>query len=300
MPIPDATKDSLGVKKQRALLVAVVTTFFSLIPTAYATFVSNSVILFTDLLRCAVEFCAILLAFLILRSVSHGDKSRFNYGYGKLEQISSVAVAVAMLGTFFAVIVSAAMRLLSPQPVENATFGFILGVLSVLGNVSLWRVNYGLAKQAPSPMMDSQWRLFRAKSCASIIVVCSLAPSMVGNLQNVLWYADPVGSLLLSGFLLYSAMGLFSSSMRELLDSSLEEGLQLAILEILVQFEAEYHGFRSMRSRRSGNKVFIELFLEFDARMSIADFSAVSARMTRQLQDRIPGSEVTIIPSLPE
>ena len=295
----DATQHALASKKERALLVGVVTTFLSLIPTAYATLISNSVILFTDLMRCAVEFFAILLAWLILRHVSKGDKSRFNYGYGKLEQISSVVVAIAMLGTFLAVIISALMRFLSPQQVEHAGFGFVLGLLSVLGNLSLLKVYRGLARQSPSPMMESQWRLFRAKTCASAIVVISLLPSMLGGAFTAIWYADPLGSLFLSGFLLYSAMGLFSSSMRELLDSSLEEGLQLAILKTLVEFDADYLGFRSMRSRRSGNKVFVELFLEFKPQLSVGEFAAISAKMAHRLSEVIPGCEVAIVPSSP-
>lgn len=298
MTMTRPTQDKLARSKQRALLVAVVSTFLSLIPTAYATLLSNSVILLTDLLRCLVEFCAILLSWLILRHVSRSDSSRFNYGYGKLEQISSIAVAVAMLGTFLAVMISALLRILSPQPVENAGFGFVLGILSILGNVTLWRVNYSLAKQSASAVMESQWRLFRAKSCASIIVVASLLPSMFGPLGEEYWWTDPLGSLILAGFLLYSAMGMFSSSMRELLDSSLEEGLQLVILKTLVQFESEYRGFRSMRSRRSGNKVFIELFLEFEPSLSIEAFSAAAARMTDELHKSISGSEVTIVPSV--
>ncbi|MBN8549787.1 MAG: cation diffusion facilitator family transporter [Deltaproteobacteria bacterium] len=288
----------LAAKKERALRIGVLTTFASLLPTAYATYISNSVILFTDLLRCAVEFCAILLAWILLRHVARGDRSRFNYGYGKLEQISSVVVAVAMLATFFAVIIAAVTRFTSPQMVKDAQFGFVLGLLSVAGNVALWTVYKNLARQALSPMMESQWRLFRAKTCASGIVVVSLLPSMSSTLGATFWYADPLGSLFLSGFLLYSAMGLFSSSMRELLDSSLEEGLQLAILKTLVQFDSDYSGFRALRSRRSGNKVFVDLFLEFEPAVSMSDFTSISNRMSAELARSIPGCEVAIIPSV--
>lgn len=287
----------LSRKKERALRVGVITTFGSLIPTAYATCVSNSVILLTDLLRCSVEFCAILASWLILRRVLSSDTSKFNYGYGKLEQIASLAVAAAMLGTFLAVLISAISRFLEPQHVSNGFFGFILGLLSVSGNVTLWIAYRSLARQSVSPMMESQWRLFRAKTWASTIVVCSLLPSVFGSSSPILIYADPVGSLILSGFLLHSAIGLFSSSMHELLDSTLEEALQLSIIKTLVLCETDYNGLKQIRSRRSGGRIFVELFLEFDPKLSLADFESAAKKIRGHLLSSIPDSEITVIPS---
>lgn len=290
------SKDALGTSQDKALLIGVVTTFLSLLPTAYATFVSNSVILFSDFLRCLVEFSAIFLSWCIMRRVSETDQMRFSYGHGKLEEFSALTVGVALLISFVIVLLSAISRFLTPQPVENGVFGFILGGLSVAGNVYFWFKYGALAKSVSSPVISSQSRLFRAKTVASLVVFLSLLLSLYSHDSHLIFYADPIGAIFLAAFLLYSALGLLSASMRDLLDCSLEESLQLRILAALVRFEAGYAGLQSIRTRRGGSKIFIEIFLEFKPETSLQEAYMVISEIKQLLSNSISNGDITIIP----
>ena len=84
------------LKKENLVLVALLSTLLSLLPTAYAAFISNSTTLLADLLRCLGEFFAIVASWVVLKKMSRNDTSRFNYGYGKLEQLGGIAVAAAL------------------------------------------------------------------------------------------------------------------------------------------------------------------------------------------------------------
>lgn len=293
----DLDTSSALAKKQRALLLSVVTTACSLLPTIYVTLIANSIILYADLLRCVVEFLAIVFSWLILGHIGRSDRSHFNYGFGKLEQLASLAVAFAMLLSFVVVMVAAVGRFLSPQVVHDAGQGFVLGNLSVLGNGAMWAYYRALGRSENSAVIDSQARLFRAKTAASVIVVVALVPFFVSGPGWLQLYADPVGSVLLSGFLLHSSVALFSSSMGELVDASIDERLQLLILGALIQHEALYSGFKEVRSRRVGNRILVELFLEFTAKTTMSEFAESSAALKNTLHSQIPDIEVTIIPT---
>ena len=148
------------VKKEHLVVVAVCTTLLSLIPTAYAALISNSTTLFADLLRCLGEFFSILVSWIVLIKISRNETSRFNYGYGKLEQLAGIAVAAALFLTFLVSLTSGIRGLLLPEKLENAEFGFIFGLLSVIGNAFLWVSNYIADARSPSPIAESQWKLF--------------------------------------------------------------------------------------------------------------------------------------------
>ena len=282
--------------KEKTLLVAVVTTAISLIPTAYAAIASNSIVLFADFLRCAAEFLAIFLSWLVLRKLSKADKSYYDYGFGKLEQLASMSVSFAMLISFAIIGALAINRLYNPIQVENALFGFVLGVLSVAGNVFMWLHNRNLAKVERSPILESQAQLFRAKSIASIIVVVSLSLVLSNLSADWVYYADPIGSLGLCVLLLYSAVTLLFSSMQDLLDRSVEEAMRLVILRVLVKHEANYVGLSNIRTRRAGNKIFIELALEFPEEMKLGELSSISEAIKTDISAEIPLSEVVIVP----
>lgn len=267
-----------------------------MIPTAYVALISNSVTLYADLLRCLAEFSAILCAWLVVRKIESEDESTFNYGFGKLERLSSLLVAAALFVTFLVSLSLGLRRLWYPEVLQNSEYGFLFAILSVAGNAILWRLNYKHEAAAASPVIDSQWRLFRAKTAASSAVVLSLGVGMFFSDYAFAQYADPFGALVLSAFILYSAITIVSDSMNDLVDRSLEEALQMIILAALVKYDSEYMGLERIRSRRSGNRVYVELFLMFADERSMADIRDSATRIRAELEANIPGSEVTIIP----
>ncbi|MCB9029628.1 MAG: cation diffusion facilitator family transporter [Deltaproteobacteria bacterium] len=281
--------------RQKLVQFGLFATLGSLIPTGYAAYISNSVTLLTDLLRCFAEFFAIFISWLVIRKISNEDKSSYNYGFGKLEQFASLAVALALFSTFLISFFSGVERLFEPEKLDNSFFGFVFAIFSVIGNSILWFKNYYYFLNDPSPVVDSQWRLFRAKAFATFVVAISLGLGLIWGSNGWTIYADPVGSLLLSMFLLFSAITLISNSMSDLIDRTIKEELQLIVLKCLISHEDSYRGLDHIRSRKSGNRIFIDLFLEFNPADTIADLKNVSDKITKDLLNHIPNAEITVV-----
>jgi len=283
--------------KERLVRLAAFSTFFSLIPTAYAAYLSNSVTLLADLLRCIAEFLAIFLSWLVLRKIVSGGGKRFDYGYGKLEELSSLGVAAAMLVAFSGSLLSGFKRLWDPVLLHNPGFGLGLALLSVMGNSFLWRRNYLYTKTSASSLIDSQRRLFRSKAIISLVVVVSLTVSWRFSELAFARYMDPLGSFVIALFLLRSAYLIVSDSMSDLIDCSVEEALQLVILKMLIKHEHEYVGLHAIRSRRSGPAVYIDLLLEFDKQRKMESVQHAIDSIRVELEAQVPGSKVNVIPS---
>jgi ferrous-iron efflux pump FieF len=289
-----------SVTKEKLFLVGigVVTTFLSLIPTLYATMISNSVTLLSDSLRCGVEFLAIFLSWIVLFQISREDISRYNYGFGKLERFAGLAVGLALLVTFFITLSCSLHRLFYPAELHNTFFGFVFGVLSVLGNLFLWTKNHSFYRRHPSPVLDSQWRLFRAKTFATLVVAVSLGGEILlkGSILSV--YLDPIGSFILSVFLLNSSLTLLSNSMADLLDRAVEERVQSIILKSLENTKEQHSGIRGVRSRRSGDNTYIDIFIKFSPDLLFSDVHERVMNIKCSLERVLPNSEVVVVPLL--
>jgi divalent metal cation (Fe/Co/Zn/Cd) transporter len=124
--------------------------------------------------------------------------------------------------------------------------------------------------------MESQWRLRRAKAFADIAVLLSRVISVV--LAGFWWavYIDPGVSFIIIGFLLLAGFREISTSLPALFDKTLEEELQIVILQELSEFISEYREFYGVRSRRSGSRICIEIFLGFDADRPMGKVQEVS------------------------
>lgn len=282
--------------KERAIFVGMLGAAFGLFPTAYVTLISNSLVLFGDFLRCLVEFVAIFVSWLILRRASRGDQQFYDYGFGKLEQLGSICVALAMLFTFFVLTFAAINRLLSPVVVENVGAGFVLSVLAVGANGALWLYNRHLGRGDASPLLGAQAQLFRAKTLASLVVVITLSATLLSPSGVLPGIIDPLGSLLLGAFLFYSAVMLLSSSMEDLLDRSVRESVRLRILRVLIANEKAYSGFCGIKTRRAGTRIFVELLLEFSGQLPFSQVAVASKKIETEVAEVLKGSEVVVHP----
>lgn len=287
------------VKKEHLVVVAVGTTLLSLIPTAYAALISNSTTLFADLLRCLGEFFSILASWFVLIKMSRNETTRFNYGYGKLEQLAGIAVAAALFLTFLVSLTSGIRGLILPAKLENAEFGFVFAILSVLGNALLWVSNYIADARNPSPIAESQWKLFRAKACATMVVVISLGTALTFADSRASVYVDPVGSIALSLFMLWQSYKLVSASVPDLIDYAIEETLQSTLDKILADHRQSYSHVEKVRSRRTARKIYIELFLAFPPEVPFGEVHRRVMLLKHAIEGHFPGADITVIPSLP-
>ena len=283
-------------KRLRTITISLVSTGLSLIPTVYVAIISNSLTLYADLLRCAVEFMAILISYIILLKTRPENLAYYNYGFGKLEHLSSLSVGGAMLVAFLITAFSAIQRIFNPQFVENAELGFYLAAVSVAGNIFIWSQNLAMARINPNPMTLAQVRLFMSKTVACLVVVISLACGILFKDSYLGLHADTIGSLAVAGFLLYSGYNMIFFSLKEMLDSSLEEGAQLLILKALVKFDSDYKNIERIRTRYGGDKNYIELSLHFDGNLSLNRINTVIEAIRKEITHAIPTAEVIVIP----
>jgi cation diffusion facilitator family transporter len=297
--VAESQSSRIGIsqEKERSVRAGWLLGLFSLLPTVLAVVIGHSTTLLAGLFKMVCETFASFLAWLSLRKVARGKTGVYQYGYGKLESLSSLTVAGAMVISFTIVLYGAIDRVRHPAPVGQVWLGLLTTFIALALNIWLWLKNYRLARRDPSPIMESQWRLFRTKAINNLSVISALGLSVL--LRSYSWslYIDPLGSLIVAGFLLSSAYRVASASVYDLLDQTLEEALQFIILQQLAAHFDEYERFHGVRSRKSGGDVYVEIFLEFNGDWKVAEVQSVINRMKTSLEQRIQNSHVSIVPT---
>jgi len=284
-------------EKERSVLTGVLLGMLVLVPDVAAVVLANSIMLLSDVLKSGSETIATFLSWLAIRRVRQGKTFDYNYGQGKLENVSSLAVGGAMLLSWMIVTYSAIERFRHPTPLGSIALALFVTGGSALVNLWVWRKNYLLARTSPSPIIESQWRLYRAKAAANVCVVTSLLLNVAFRRHSWSVYIDPAGAIIISGFLLLSAYRVVTDSIYDLLDRTLEESLQLVILSELAAWFHEYEALHGIRSRRSGGNVYIEIFMEFRGDQRMAEVQDLINRIRKNLEEKIKGSQVVIAPA---
>ncbi|HSQ92797.1 MAG TPA: cation diffusion facilitator family transporter [Methanoregula sp.] len=285
--------------KQRTIFISLVVDFILWIPDIVAAVLSMSIVLFADAVKCANEILATFFAYLTLRKMAKGGAGAYDYGMGKFETVTSIITGGVMFISLALVFFVAIYRIVIPESIvhEGAYLGILLMIIGVTMNTFLWKKNERLYKKEPSPIMDSQWRLFRTKAFSDFSVLLSLIFSLA--LSHYAWslYIDPVASFFIAGVLFFSGARVIRSSLPDLLDRTLDEELQMVIVRHLAQFFNDYSALHGVRSRRSGSNVYIEIFLEFEGEKKMCEVQETIDRIRASLETQIPKSRVSIVPT---
>ena len=293
----DPAIHSAEQERAKSLFLNLIVATIPAIPKLLAAALSGSVTLFTSGMKTVNEAIAILITWIIARKIARGDHATYDYGMGKFENLARIITGGLILVSLLILIITATYRIFFPATLGTAwaAVGMVIVVVMAAVDSYFWIRNYRIAQREPSPIMDSQWRLFRLKAIANIVVLLTLLFAILFAGYPWAVYIDPAASFIIMGILLFSGLKMIQESLPDLLDQTLEEELQLIVVKELADHFHSYEQLHGVRSRRSGGGVYIDIYLEFRGDLQMWEVQDTMDRMKISLETEIPKSTVNII-----
>lgn len=289
-------------KKSSVASMGVITGGISVLLTSFVTISANSLALWADLIATILGFLAISIAWFGFKKIETQSTVTFNYGFGKFESFSSMGMATLMILSFFCIMSVAVMRFISPVPVKGLgiIFGFFLHLVFGCINCSLLVKTIQLERMEKSSLLTSQRRFYVIKFSTNVLVIVSLFISFFFGQSKLAIYFDLLSATIITMIILLSATKILRYSVRDLLDYALEEKYQLLILRSLANHFNRYKNIHNIRTRISGGKIYVELFLEFDGDLKHAEVVETANSIQSEIKGLIHCDEVLIIPVIGE
>jgi len=283
--------------RERSLQIALSFCLLDVVLMGTAAYFSNSLTILSDLLKESTDLLSILAAFLTIRAVRRSPDHHFTYGIGKLENLVSLSIGLVMLGSAFWITWRSAHHLASPQMAEGTIPGICIFALYTFIGYQIYFRTRRVSQQQPSAIMECQARLWFSKASLDAVMCTALLLAYFFRNQTWSWYLDPLASLVGVLFMLHAAWAMTSSSVYDLLDATIEETTQLRILRQLVLRLDDYERLHKIRARRSGPRLYVEIFLEFDPLLLMGEVQKRIDAIRQDLESKIPGADVSIRPS---
>jgi cation diffusion facilitator family transporter len=292
----------LNTAKESSTRTAVIAGFVDLVVTVAALVAAQSSVLLADTLKTGLEFAAVMLAWLSIRRMMRQDGRHYEYGMSKLENLSAFVVAALMVIVVLIIAVNAIRNLIDPHRVEGVGVYISMAAQVVYGGINgfLALRSKRVAQTEQSPIMEAQAKLFLTKLVGNAFIFASLSLSLALAAKEWSVYIDPIASLVLAASIMMSAIGVFSSSVYDLLDGTLEEEDKLKIMRELVANFDRYDDLYAIRSRRAGNRAFIEIFLGFAPDKTVGSVQGEIAAIRASVAKAIRNASVTVIIGPPE
>lgn len=130
------------------------------------------------------------------------------------------------------------------------------------------------------------------------MVVLSLMASLVFADSRFGPAIDPVCTLIFLLWSSYFSLQILRSSLSDLLDISCEEAFQLLVLRVLAQTFDKYDAIHAIRTRRSGDQVFVEIELGFKPDISLYTFDRLARTIRGHIHEQRPDALVSVVPQV--
>ena len=254
-----------------------------------AWLMTDAVSVLSTLIDSFLDVGASLLNLIAVRHALEPADKEHRFGHGKAEPLAGLAQAAFICGSAGFLLIEAGERLFNPKAIENTEIGYGVMVLAIVLTLILVGFQRHVVKQTGSVAItaDSAHYQMDVLVNASVIVSIMLA-------TNLGWgWADPVFAIAIAGYIIRGAWKIGTTSLHMLVDRELSDRDRRKITEIALSHQ-NVKGLHDLRTRSSGNLVFIQMHLEMDGGISLLEAHEISDAVEARVKEAFPNAEVLI------
>ncbi|MEJ2668696.1 MAG: cation diffusion facilitator family transporter [Gammaproteobacteria bacterium] len=241
-----------------------------------------------SLLDSAMDGLASLLNLFAVRYALTPPDNEHRFGHGKAEPIASLCQAIIIAASAILLAKHAFNAMTVPQVIEAPSLGAGIMIFSLFSTVGLLLFQRYVVRHTQSTAIQADALHYLGD------LITQSAALVIMILAHWGWYgADTYIALAIGGYVFSSAWGIARDSFHILMDHELSSDTR-ARVERLVRAHPKVRGLHDMKTRRSGQTLFIQLHLELDDHISLIQAHHISDEVELSLLNAFPRAEVLI------
>jgi ferrous-iron efflux pump FieF len=210
------------------------------------------------------------------------------FGHGKAEPLAGLTQAAFLTGSAMFLILQAIERFRFPLAIEDPVIGIAVMIVSIVLTFVLVSLQQRVIRKTSSTAIRADSLHYTSDLLANLGVILALIMASFG------WYwADPVFAIGVAVYILNSAVHIGRDAFRQLMDHELPENMQQQIVSLAQQTHGVL-GVHDLRTRQSGQNIFIQLHLELDEQLPLLEAHGIAEDVDAKILALMPGAEIII------
>ncbi len=207
------------------------------------------------------------------------------FGHGKGEAVAAFTQATFLAGAAFVLAFQSIQRLLFPVPLEALQVGVILIAGSLVVACGLVAMQSYVVARTGSTAIAADRAHYLTDIALNAAVLVALGVTEVTGWTR----ADPAIALVISGYMLWNAYGIAREALEQLLDRELPSEERRKIT-LAVRACSGVRNIHDLRTRFSGDRIFVEYHLEVDPGLTVDLGHAIGDATEIAVQKLLPGT----------
>lgn len=284
----DNTAANNNLKRHTAYLSVISNTTLVILKLCVGLYV-GAMSLISEAMHSGVDLIAALIAFWAVRKAMIPPDKKYDYGYGKYENLSSAVEAILIVIAAIMIIYETFDKFRAHAQIQNLQYGIAIMAISIIINLLVSHRLVYVAKKTDSQALEADGLHLRSDVWTSVGVLAGLCGIHIFG-----WYwLDPIVAILVAAIIFRAGYKMIVKSARELTDASLSPAYEKQIADIFLKYDAVI-GYHNLRTRSAGAYKMIDAHINFASDMTLGEVHEVCDAIEKDIKDTL-GSTVDVI-----
>ncbi|MCI6324292.1 MAG: cation diffusion facilitator family transporter [Bacteroidales bacterium] len=270
-----------------------ITVFGTIVNTLLLTFkflagiLGGSAAMLADAVHSLSDFLTDIVVLVFVKISNRPADRKHSYGYGKYETLATLCIGIALLAVGIGIAVDGVEKIIQVWNGETLAQPGWIAFWAAIASIVLKELTYWLtirvAKQVDSEALRANAWHHRSDALSSIGTGLGIGGAiLLGQKWTIL---DPIAALIVSVFIVLTALRLTYGALGEFLEQSLPEENENEIRSI-VAADKELSELHHLCTRRLGNRVAIEMHLRMPGNTPLTIAHRHASAIEQQLKQR--------------
>ncbi|MGM9826328.1 MAG: cation diffusion facilitator family transporter [Paludibacteraceae bacterium] len=252
-----------------------------------AGIVGGSAAMLADAVHSLSDFLTDIVVLVFVKISNRPADRKHSYGYGKYETLATLCIGLALLAVGIGIAVDGVEKIIQVWNGETLAQPGWIAFWAAIASIVLKELTYWLtirvAKQVDSEALKANAWHHRSDALSSIGTGLGIGGAiLLGQRWTIL---DPIAALVVSVFIVLTALRLTYGAISEFLEQSLPEENENEIRAI-VAADTELSELHHLCTRRLGNRVAIEMHLRMPGNTPLTVAHKHASAIEQQLKQR--------------
>ncbi len=258
---------------------------------AVAWVLSGSVAMLASLADSGLDVLAAAATFFAVRYAASPPDREHRYGHGKAEAFASLIQAGLVFASGALVAEQAIPRLIAPHRLAYEGWGLAVMALSIVLTSALVSAQSWTLRRAQSVAVEGDRMHYLADLASNLIAFAGIGASALLRRGE----PDALAGLVVAGWLVWGAVGVFRRAAFELMDHELSDQARRRIVELMTE-DPRVGDVHQLRTRASGPYVHIQMHADLDPSLSLVEAHRVVVAAERRVLNAFPAADIIIHP----
>jgi ferrous-iron efflux pump FieF len=254
-----------------------------------AYFTTESAGVLSSLMDSMLDGLSATVTLIGVRQAQRPPSRSYRFGRGKAEPLAALAQAAFILGSAVLLCIEVADRIVTTRQVRYETWGIGALLIASVVVVALVKLQSEVVRKTGSIAIQADFRHYIGDIAINLAVIAGLVLTAMTGIMLF----DTGFALVVGVFLLVNSWGVARQAMRLLMDREIPQAERDAI-RACVMGHPQARGMHDLRTRDSGTMRFIELHLELDGALTLAEAHDITDEIELRLRQDFPATEILI------